>query len=346
MRLFREQPQILQRWRERFRYILVDEFQDTNPFSTELVRLLGEGHRNLCVVGDDDQSIYRWRGAEIGNILGFERDFPGCVTIRLEQNYRSTQTILEAAGEVVAQKPRPQGQDPVDRRTPPGEPLTLEALPDDLEEARFVAGEIVRLRRRGAAPARRRGLLPDQRPVPGPGRGAAAGADPLRHVRRGQVLRPHGGQGRAGLPAAAGQLRPIPFGASRIINVPPRGIGPATVERIAELEEEAGGFFPACQWPWSAACSGGRRGSRVAGFVALIDSLPGACCAQSYPQLTAELIEETGYGPPLREEEGAVTEEERQRPGAPGEPRAAPGRDGGAPRQRGDPARTTWSRWR
>ncbi|MEJ2199328.1 MAG: UvrD-helicase domain-containing protein, partial [Desulfuromonadales bacterium] len=148
VRLFEEHPDILDKYRQRFHYILVDEFQDTNQVQYRLIHLLASGHGNLCVVGDDDQSIYRWRGAEVGNILGFERDYPGCETIRLEQNYRSTRTILDAAGAVVSHN--------LGRKTKKlwtenqqGESITLEVLPDDLEEARYLAGEISRLQREG-----------------------------------------------------------------------------------------------------------------------------------------------------------------------------------------------------
>ncbi|MDE5935812.1 MAG: UvrD-helicase domain-containing protein, partial [Ruminococcus sp.] len=100
--LFEKFPDILEKYQNRYKYIMVDEYQDTNHVQFRLVSLLSEKHRNLCVVGDDDQSIYRFRGADIGNILGFEEQFADAVVIRLEQNYRSTQTILKAANAVIS----------------------------------------------------------------------------------------------------------------------------------------------------------------------------------------------------------------------------------------------------
>ena len=101
VQLFRQCPDVLEKYRSRCRYLLVDEYQDTNPAQYELIRLLAEEHRNLCVVGDDDQSIYKFRGATIKNILSFEDEFPECRVIRLEQNYRSTKQILKAANSII-----------------------------------------------------------------------------------------------------------------------------------------------------------------------------------------------------------------------------------------------------
>ena len=102
LELLADHPPVLESYRDRFQYVMVDEYQDTNKAQYEMIRLLTERSRNLCVVGDDDQSIYGWRGADIRNILDFEKDYPDAKVIKLEQNYRSTSTILDAANQVIA----------------------------------------------------------------------------------------------------------------------------------------------------------------------------------------------------------------------------------------------------
>jgi len=141
--LFELFPEVLNRYRQSFRHVLVDEYQDTNHAQYRWLRLLGEEHRNLFVIGDDAQSIYSFRGADIRNVLGFESDFPDATTIKLEQNYRSTQTILDAANALIAnnrtQKPKRLWTDGAK-----GEPIHVRELEDEHAEARYVAGEIER----------------------------------------------------------------------------------------------------------------------------------------------------------------------------------------------------------
>ena len=309
VRLLENDAEVRRRWQGRFRHLLVDEFQDTNQVQYRLIRLLAGGERNLCVVGDDDQSIYRWRGAEVSNILNFEIDYPGCVTIRLEQNYRSTQTILAAAGGVVACNLGRKGKT-LWTENPAGEPLSVETLADDLEEARFVAGELARLRRAG------------------------------RHLRDMAVFYRTNAQSRAFEEALVREKLPYVMvggvnffsrlevkdilaylrllvnpadavAARRIINVPARGIGAATVERIATLEAEAGGLLPACRLALERGLLQGAAARRVAAFADLMAGFRDRLAAGTpYAELAADIIEATGYGALLREER---TEEARDR---------------------------------
>ena len=150
LNLFQAHPDLLADYHRRFRYILVDEYQDTNVAQYLWLRLLAQGHRNICCVGDDDQSIYGWRGAEVGNILKFEQDFPGAAVIRLEQNYRSTGHILAAATAVIGHNAGRLGKT-LWTEDPPGEKIHLRGLWDGAAEARFVGETIADLQRQGHA---------------------------------------------------------------------------------------------------------------------------------------------------------------------------------------------------
>ena len=192
------------KYRRMFRWVLVDEYQDTNRAQYRMLQLLTEEHRNLTVVGDDFQAVYSFRGADIRNILEFERDFPDAETVLLEQNYRSTQTILDAANGLIAHNESQKAKH-----------LWTEGAAgraDRRRRARRRArrGPLRRLRgqpagRGGDAARRDRGLLPDERPEPGARGHAGALRDPLPGDRRDQVLRPSRDQGRGRLPAAARQ---------------------------------------------------------------------------------------------------------------------------------------------
>jgi DNA helicase-2/ATP-dependent DNA helicase PcrA len=139
--LFNRHPDLLDEYRERFHYIMVDEYQDTNEVQYRLVSLLAEPRRNLCVVGDDDQSIYSWRGAQIRNILDFEADYPEARVVRLEENYRSTATILKAANRVVSGNRKRKGK-ALWTRKPDGEPISLYLAGDEADECRYVIRRI------------------------------------------------------------------------------------------------------------------------------------------------------------------------------------------------------------
>lgn len=141
VRLFREAPEVRGKWRDQFKYILIDEYQDTNAAQYEIVKSLVGPERNICVVGDDWQSIYSWRGADFTNILNFERDFPGAKTIKLEQNYRSTGAILEAAQQVIT-KNEQRSDKVIWTAEEPGLPVQVHAVYDESEEAYVVASRI------------------------------------------------------------------------------------------------------------------------------------------------------------------------------------------------------------
>ena len=144
VRLLDEFPDVRIKWADRFEFIMVDEFQDTNSAQLDLVRQLGGTHRNVCVVGDDDQSIYGWRGAEISNILEFERHFPDPKIVKLEQNYRSTNAILGAANSIIRHNPRRRPKS-LWSENGDGQPIRVVEVPNDREEANYVVGEIQKL---------------------------------------------------------------------------------------------------------------------------------------------------------------------------------------------------------
>jgi DNA helicase-2/ATP-dependent DNA helicase PcrA len=152
VRLLRDHKDIRARYRQRYTHILVDEYQDTNHPQYEIVRQVGGGHRNVCVVGDDDQSIYGWRGADIRKILGFPRDFKGAKVVRLQTNYRSTVPILEAANAVIRHNAS-RHEKALESARGDGDPVRVVRLKDETAEARFVVGEIhAALRRHEARP--------------------------------------------------------------------------------------------------------------------------------------------------------------------------------------------------
>ena len=199
------------RWSTRFRHVLVDEFQDTNPAQYRLLRLLCGERRNVCVVGDDDQAIYRWRGADVGNILDFDQDFPGTQVVKLEQNYRSTANVLAAAHAVISRATRRREKKLWTTREA-GAPLALLVAQDEHEEAQRIAAAVEAERHRGTRGDEIAVLYrvnAQSRPIEAALRG---GPGSLRHRPRHQLLRAGRGARRGGLAAARPQpvLRPRP----------------------------------------------------------------------------------------------------------------------------------------
>jgi len=230
VRLFERDAGVARRWAERFRFVMVDEFQDTNAAQLRLVKHLVSGHQNLVVVGDDDQSIYSWRGADPTNILRFAELFPGARIVKLEQNYRSTRTILAAANDVIAHNPRRHGKQLWSQHDR-GEPITHAVAATAEDEARWVAGEIARLHKDGRrwsdiAVMYRSNLQ------------AKVLEDELRQVSVPYVM--YGGQQffeRKEVKDVIAYLRVAlnhrdDLALRRVINYPARGIGATTVERL------------------------------------------------------------------------------------------------------------------
>ncbi|MEI7892761.1 MAG: 3'-5' exonuclease, partial [Myxococcales bacterium] len=232
-RLWQSRPDILQRWQDRFHFLLVDEYQDTNRAQLVLLRLLAERHKNVCVVGDDDQSIYAWRGADVRNILEFEEHFPGATVVKLEQNYRSTAPILAVANAVIAKRADAKYKKTLFTSIKGGESVDLVVASSPEQEARFVARELRRL-------VREEGRKLDSLAVLYRSNGQAKQLEEsLREY--GVVYRMFGGQQffeRKEVKDLLGYMK-IALNPSdeislrRIMNYPARGIGDTSVERLA-----------------------------------------------------------------------------------------------------------------
>ena len=207
--LFTRHPDVLGYYRDLWRYVLVDEYQDTNAAQYRMLRQLTAVHRNLCVVGDPDQSIYRFRGADLRNILDFERDFPGCRVVRLEQNYRSTGRILEIAAAVIAHN---QARKEKSLWTENVRGEAGAALPGPGRDRGGALGGADRGRAARGRPAarRRRGALPDERPVARAGGRLPGGGPALPHRGQRPLLRAAGDQGRPRVPPARHEPRGRP----------------------------------------------------------------------------------------------------------------------------------------
>ena len=244
--LLSTRPEVLERYQDRFRYISVDEYQDTNHVQYKIANLLAEKHGNLMVVGDDDQSIYSWRGADISNILDFEKDFPAAKVVKLEQNYRSTGHILSAANAVVRHNSQ-RKEKRLFTAEGDGEKIEAYQASDERDEGRWIAGEIEKLRAAGTGyddiavfyrtNAQSR-ILEDM------------------FLRAGVPYRIVGGTrffDRAEIRDVMAYLKMIvnpadEVSVKRVINTPRRGIGTTTIERIDALAQESGcSFFQACE---------------------------------------------------------------------------------------------------
>ena len=297
--LFRTRPEVLENYQNRFSYIMVDEYQDTNTAQFELVRLLASGSRNLCVVGDDDQSIYKFRGANIRNILDFEKVYPEAKVVRLEQNYRSTQSILDAANAVIRNN---QGRKSKTLWTDKGEGrhVRFQQFESAYEEAEFIADDIARKYRKKEGTFSDFAILYRTN--------AQARMLEERMVMEGIPYHVVGGvnfYARREIKDLLAYLKTIDNGlddvaAKRIINVPKRGIGASTVQRVQDYADEKGISFYNALREARDIPGIGRGLSKLSSFVTMIQAFRGKMEFYSLKELIEDILEQTGYLEELR----------------------------------------------
>jgi DNA helicase II / ATP-dependent DNA helicase PcrA len=297
VQLLQDVPEAVGWYRGLWRYVLVDEYQDTNRAQYRIIRLLTGEHRNICVVGDPDQSVYRWRGADIANILDFEKDYPGTRVVKLEQNYRSTRRILALASAVIDNN-RQRKEKTLWTENPEGDPPKVYRGWDEHEEANFVAQTILGVRGEGVPwngvavfyrtnaqsrvleDALRRARIPY---------GIVGG---VRFYERKEIK-----DTLAYVRLAVNQMDDVAF--RRAIQTPTRGIGPATLARLEEARAGRGLLAVAAEPP--AAITGKARRS-LEEFSALIRGLADARGAMTVPAFIDHLLTVTGYRDALRVE--------------------------------------------
>jgi len=302
--LFRRFPEVLGSYQELCRYVLVDEFQDTNLIQYQLIRQMVEAHRNICVVGDDDQSIYRWRGAEVGNILNFEKDFPETKIITLEQNYRSTQNILQAANYVV-RKNRYRKEKKLWTENPEGELLTFYVAEDETDEARFIVQKIMEFISTGESVRAYRDMAVFYRIN---AQSRAMEDELVKHRIPYTVVGGMKFYERKEIKDVLAYLKLMNnpsdgLSLKRIINVPTRGIGEKTIEKIESFSREKGlplyeGLRQAIGEDW---LTPGAK-AKMKEFIQLIEEFRKDVGSLTLSQLTLTLLAKTEYLQRLKEE--------------------------------------------
>ena len=302
--LLRKNREVLEQYQQRFKYIMVDEYQDTNSVQYLWLRLLAQARRNLCCVGDDDQSIYSWRGAQVENILRFERDFPGAAVIRLEQNYRSTPHILGAAGGVIANNGGRLGKT-LWTELDAGEKVRVLGVWDGPEEARRVGEEIESQQRRGLS-------LDDVAILVRAQHQTREFED--RFISIGMPYRIVGGfrfYERAEIRDALAYLRVVSQPADdlafeRIVNVPKRGLGDKAVQKVHQLARAEGlpltsaaaRILDTDELTPQARRSMGNLVGDIARWRQMGAELP-------HPELARQILDESGYTAMLQNEKSA-----------------------------------------
>jgi DNA helicase-2/ATP-dependent DNA helicase PcrA len=292
--LFEKSRETLEKYQQRFRYIHVDEYQDTNAAQYRLLKHLAAGHRNICVVGDDDQSIYSWRGADITNILSFEKDYPDAAVFFLEQNYRSTEHILNTANAVISNNCG-RREKKLWSNIGRGERVKVYTADDEYDEARFVCAEVMRLHQEEGIPLENMAVLYRTN--------AQSRVFEEKCMRFSLPYRVYGGlkfYDRREIRDLIAYLRVLgnprdDVSLLRIINTPRRGIGTATVERLAA--EAAGRGESVMDVLLDIGSSGldARTRKKLEGFCALIARLMAMAQITPPAALTEEIIEAVGY---------------------------------------------------
>jgi DNA helicase-2/ATP-dependent DNA helicase PcrA len=338
VRLFEQTPEVLARYQDRWRYLNIDEYQDTNRPQYLWVKLLAAKHRNLAVVGDDDQSIYSWRGADLRNILDFERDYPDATVVKLERNYRSTQLILDAAHAVVS---RNEGRKDkklwTDRAG--GIPIHVFEAYNEEEEAEWIARQVEGLAAgRVVAPRGPTGRTVAAKPrADRAGDADATTVDPaalsdiavmyrtnaqsraieeafLRYNIRYQLVGGTRFYQRREIKDALAYLRVLrndhdTAAFERILNVPTRGIGAKTIAEVRARRDASGSTWEALRGIASDESASGRLRAALGGFVALIERLRARIGLLPLPELLDAVLEESGYRAMLAD--GTAENEER-----------------------------------
>ena len=293
VRLFRENPDVLEYYQNRFKYVMIDEYQDTNHAQYMFAKLLSQEHRNLCVVGDDDQSIYRFRGATIENILNFEKEYSGAVVIRLEQNYRSTQVILDAANAVISNNVGRKGKSLWTSRSDK-HPIIWYTASDESDEARFVS-DIIHENIANGMEASDHAILYRMN----------AQSNAIENVlaRSGMPYRVVGGLkffDRKEIRDVLAYLNLInnpsdSVALTRIINEPKRGIGDTTVAMLARLSDENGVSMLDVAREADQYAALGRNAKKLTEFAQMIDRLAELSEEAELHDLFEAVMRDTGY---------------------------------------------------
>ena len=300
--LFQSCPDVLESYQERFRYIMVDEYQDTNTVQFKLISILAKKYHNLCVVGDDDQSIYKFRGANIKNILDFEEVFPDAKVVKLEQNYRSTKHILDTANAVIAHN-RGRKEKALWTENGEGEPVFFQQFQTGYDEAEYVAGEIRKKVKNGEGEYKDFAVLYRTN--------AQSRLFEEKFLYANIPYKLIGGvnfYSRKEIKDVLAYLKTIDNGKDdlavrRIINVPKRGIGNVSLNKVQNYAEDMGmSFFEALE-DAEHVPGLGRASIKIQPFVTLIHELRLRLADMSLEELIEEILDRTGYSQELKDED-------------------------------------------